>query len=352
VRRRIRHAVITVVTLASGWGCAIVAGVDFESAHLDPAALFPDGGFRLAAPPGTDGCPPDQKKCGNGCLSRTDPSFGCGLLDCSPCSLAHSTGATCGVSGACIPKACEPGFDDCDHDPGNGCEADLNRPETCNTCSNKCPQGMLCSPTGCVADCALPLKACNGSCVDTQTNAASCGSCDKACPGGPNADPACVAGACAFACRAGFGDCTNTPAKDCTVLPKWYVDNDEDNYGTAVFVSQCVRPPKHSPNTGDCLDSNPAVHPNAPPSETAYAGPNGPSFDYDCNNTEVEANNPTHFVNCGACDQSGYVPLLPLRAGTGVNNFCGSPTLHVCFDIPMSGCNQIQYDSGTYIKCN
>jgi len=159
---------------------------------------------------------------------------------------------------------------------------------------------------------------------------------------------------CALACRTGFGDCANNPAKTCAALPKWYVDTDNDNYGTAQFVANCTQPAGHAPNSGDCLDTNRDVHPGAAPLGSPFAGPNGPSYDYDCNGTEVEADNPVHFINCGACNGNGYIPNSPARAGAGVNQYCGSPTRHVCFMVPISsgGCSQTDFDSGVPIKCN
>lgn len=338
----------------AGYGCALVAGVDFDKAHFDPS-LVEGGSFfgQSAAPPGTDGCPPDQKRCNATCVSRTDPAFGCGLADCAPCSLPHATETACGVAGACIPKACDKGFDDCDHDPGNGCEADLSRRETCNSCSIACAAGMLCAPSGCVTDCPSPLTACNGSCVDTKTSPVSCGGCDVVCAGGTNADPACVNSACALSCRSGFGDCANNPAKACTPLPKWFVDADGDDYGTTSFVTACARPAGHAPNSGDCNDSNPSIHPNAAGADVPFDGPSGPSYDYDCSGAEEELDAPVHFAGCGACDGQGYEPLAG-RAGAGVNNYCGSAQRHVCFYLPPpagSGCADTSYDGGVRIKC-
>jgi hypothetical protein len=47
---------------------------------------------------------------------------------------------------------CDPGFIDCDGDPGNGCEVDLmNDADNCGACGNACPSGYECSEGTCIA---------------------------------------------------------------------------------------------------------------------------------------------------------------------------------------------------------
>jgi hypothetical protein len=53
--------------------------------------------------------------------------------------------------------------------------------------------------------CAAGLTACDGTCVDLETDAAHCGDCDAACEIGP-----CQAGACVTGCAAGLSDCDGT----------------------------------------------------------------------------------------------------------------------------------------------
>lgn len=343
---------VGIVLGAGAWGCALIVGVDFDAARSsalkpDPGSI-PEGG---TSPLADGGCPPDKKACNGACV-QISPEFGCGGPDCTPCSLATTMGVRCDTGGACVPSGCAQGFDDCDKDPANGCETDLSRKESCGACGKACPEGTLCAPGGCVSDCPGTLVACGGSCVDTTKSAAHCGGCNQACDGGANGDPACSASTCALTCRTGFADCTNNPAKSCAALPKWFIDSDGDGYGTAVFNAGCTKPAGHAANTGDCLDSNPAVHPGAASSDVPFAGASGPSYDYDCSGVEVEDNPPAHWAgNCGAgCNASGAQPLTPARAGAGVNNYCGSPTMHVCFAIRT--CGSVDYDAGVRIKCN
>ncbi len=97
-------------------------------------------------PPGQDaGCEvptnDDNSNCG-----------GCGIV----CTGEHAS-MDCDV-GVCVVDQCEPGFEDCDLDPGNGCES-----------SKACEQdgGIACSPTATSpAPCGDGKGWCNPSIAD------------------------------------------------------------------------------------------------------------------------------------------------------------------------------------------
>jgi RHS repeat-associated protein len=92
---------------------------------------------------------------------------GCGQA----CSVAN--GAPSCVSGLCGIETCNAGFDDCDQDDSNGCEAELATDDT------------------------------------------NCGVCGLSCGSLPNASGVCQSGACAYVCNAGFGDCDGNVANGC-----------------------------------------------------------------------------------------------------------------------------------------
>ena len=48
--------------------------------------------------------------------------------------------------------ACNDGFADCDGDPSNGCEGDLNSTDHCGFCGHVCTGGTACLPEGCDSD--------------------------------------------------------------------------------------------------------------------------------------------------------------------------------------------------------
>ena len=77
------------------------------------------------------------------------------------------------AAGVCRSRACGGGRADCDENPNNGCEADL------------------------------------------QTSAAHCGACGRACASTTSTLGACVAGACQRTCAAGFGDCDGDANNGC-----------------------------------------------------------------------------------------------------------------------------------------
>src|SRR5439155_24984815 len=88
----------------------------------------------------------------------------CGACN-TPCPAIPNATAAC--SGAtCVIQSCDPGFADCDLDPTNGCEVNL------------------------------------------QIDVSNCGACANACQPVANGTPACVGFTCVIAsCDPGFADC-------------------------------------------------------------------------------------------------------------------------------------------------
>jgi len=118
-------------------------------------------------------CEEGFKACNETCVSAKSPSVGCGSPSCSPCALPSAT-ATCDAFGACAIASCMPGTQDCDGDPLNGCEVDIQRdPDFCGGCD---------------------VEPCE---VDHGT-------------------PGCTNGRCTvFSCSIGFRDCNENPADGC-----------------------------------------------------------------------------------------------------------------------------------------
>lgn len=214
-------------------GCA---GEEFSSA---PGS---DGGAGTAGSGGTaggSGCPGGQKRCGDACVSRELPQYGCGQTSCAACQLANAS-AKC-ESGHCAVDVCQGTFGDCDQDPANGCETNLNSAESCGACGKACPSNQVCSGGQCAASCPSGQTPCAGGCVDIATDIAHCGGCGAACTPPPNMGNAqCVAAKCEFDCITGYGDCdSNTPGCE-----------------TSIHTD--------SKNCGSCGKSCPAAsHPNA-----------------------------------------------------------------------------------------
>ncbi|CAM2802991.1 Stigma-specific protein, Stig1 [Legionella steigerwaltii] len=62
----------------------------------------------------------------------------------------------------------------------------------CGACGNVCSTGSTCSSGQCVAQCIAPFTLCNGTCVNAQTDSNNCGSCGIVCPSGST----CSGGVC------------------------------------------------------------------------------------------------------------------------------------------------------------
>jgi hypothetical protein len=145
-----------------------------------------------------------------------------GLPACSPdCTNAHGT--TSCVSGVCVP-VCGSGFADCDGDPSNGCEANLDAdPVHCGTCTKVCPTdagspictGGVCGTSSCAAgsgDCdGNPGNGCE---TNLNTSTGNCRFCGNACTNA-HGSTSCSAGVCTPACGGGFGDCDGNPTNGC-----------------------------------------------------------------------------------------------------------------------------------------
>ena len=87
----------------------------------------------------------------------------------------------------CIPEGdetdpalcewCEDGYDNCDTLPANGCEARLDDPKSCGSCTNICNDGQLCEIGACVDSCREGFSQCGMTCLDTQADPENCGEC-------------------------------------------------------------------------------------------------------------------------------------------------------------------------------
>jgi len=100
-----------------------------------------------------------------------------------------NTSVVCNDDG-CV---CAAGFGDCDGEPDNGCERDLDDPKNCGACGNVCDNGE-CVDLACA--CAEGFGECDGDPATVcETNlagdSAHCGTCERDCAGS-----GCDAGLC------------------------------------------------------------------------------------------------------------------------------------------------------------
>lgn len=145
------------------------------------------------------GCAEGTKACGGVCVRTDDPAYGCGAGACTPCALAHAR-ATC-ADGACAIAACEAGWGDCDGRADDGCEGDLAAATSCGRCGAACvapPNAeTTCDGASCTMQCLPGFDDCNddpddGCEADLQSDAHNCGKCKHRCHLGICKEGACV----------------------------------------------------------------------------------------------------------------------------------------------------------------
>ncbi len=306
------------------------------------------GGTGAAGTGGTSGsggsCFPasDEKLCGDTCPKKTDPAFGCGSSSCAPCEFPNAT-ATC-AGGQCVIAGCNVGFEDCDGDPLNGCETNLQAdPTNCSTCGNDCntaggAKAWACNAGTCqVTLCDQGFGDCNKNpadkCeVDFENDANNCGFCGNVCnllhasakcvaglcvvdscdPGWKNCDTAnptaceqdiatdanncgdcgtkcnttngsatCVGSACQIACQGGFGDCNSSASDGC-----------ETNLNTsAAHCGACNTPCSGNHGTASCSGGNCSI--------SCASGFKDCDTNPRANGCEVDSQ--TDNNHCGAC---------------------------------------------------
>jgi hypothetical protein len=88
----------------------------------------------------------------NGCeTSLSDNVENCSLCG-RPCEKKPNGVMDCKES-ACVIKACEPGFGNCNAAIGDGCEVDFSQDEAhCGACGYACTDGKVCVAAKCVLE--------------------------------------------------------------------------------------------------------------------------------------------------------------------------------------------------------
>jgi hypothetical protein len=406
------RAIAWIATLAVA--CSPLVGADFDVRLGDrPAATIvgDDGGAAAPLPerPHSDGiCAADRKRCGDMCVSRVDPAFGCGAADCDPCSAAHGKRA-CSVAGACAVASCESGYADCNGAAEDGCEASTtNDPARCGACDRACQGSLVCQSGACTSRCDPGLLACDRACVDPTNDENHCNDCATRCGSPQNGIGVCRARVCVTACNEGFHacgaeckpdkatscgpscvvcpvpahsksvSCTNSACSfacephfvavgdSCQPASTCLRDADGDTFGdpkvTLEVAGAC--PAGYVPDGGqpDCFDGDA----KAKPGQTEFFGvgymrDGELSFDYDCDGIETQPNPfnfPTEYrtcfykvvqETCAPDSMDGYGVAEVARSGPGISPYCGSArkSYPICTKLPFPqhGCKVDGTDS-------
>jgi hypothetical protein len=223
----------------------------------------------------------------DGCETDLNTTEHCGKCDKS-CGSDHAT-ASCNA-GAC-KVTCAPGFGDCDLKPETGCETDLKTLTDCGVCGTPCsfPHATASCDTGTcqLVECTMPFDNCdvstmNGCEKDTSADKQNCGACGNIC-GSAHALSSCDMGTCNLQCAAGFGDCDLQTATGCETT----IQNNINACGSCGKVCAVDH------GTPDCVGMNCTVKSCTPP----YNDCNGVYMD------GCEANFQNDVNNCGACNK-------------------------------------------------
>jgi hypothetical protein len=143
----------------------------------------------------------------------------------------------------------------------------------------------------------------------------------------------------------------------------WYVDADQDGYGStsAPTVKSCSQPQGHYTKVGgDCDDTKRDVHPQLDAQEKKFFGTpyrtadGADSYDYDCSGVETGDPGQQKASTCaplmigGTCGGTGYSPGM---RGAGLNAYCGSQKFQTCKLVTVS-CSTTTANVTTPYGCN
>ncbi len=189
--------------------CGACGKVCAGAAHASP--LCSNGQCKISCAAGWSDCDADPA---NGCETNiADDVSNCGV--CGKTCVAAANAAPACANGSCGLGACNSGFDNCDGNATNGCEASLNSVTSCGACGSTCP-GAAHGTNGCsggfcvLSGCENSWGNCDGSfangCETSLLTNSDCNGCGVICSK-QNAVTSCATGSCQkSACLPGFCD--------------------------------------------------------------------------------------------------------------------------------------------------
>ncbi len=272
---------------------------------------------------GDGNCGNGKKCCNNVCVDVGSDLANCGACG-TQCKATHAaptcTAGQCGFSGQC-----DPGWGDCNHDPKDGCEANLHTDaNNCTACGMACNSANAinaCADACYMAACQFGFADCNNDAMDgCETSVSSdpmnCGGCGVSCMGLPNAVASCQNAACVLgSCNDGFADCDHSAMNGCEVS----TFNDSRNCGGCGNVC-----PQNLPN---CVSG---VCGTLPPSFAQWGG--WQWFKVQVNGAMTD----TNVYN--ACKNAGLtVPCQAANCPSYNDNLCKQPTPEMSCGNPMKG---------------
>lgn len=175
---------------------------------------------------GACNCPAETLLCTDECVDIDSDARHCGGCDQGCPQRANAEPPSC-EGGSCV-MTCLEGYADCDADETTGCEAELaTSVQHCGACGNDClarpnVTSATCSAGQCEFVCQIGFADCDGleenGCEASLDEPTTCGSCTNDCTGvlANVARAACEAGACGIGeCAVGWLDCDGSAANGC-----------------------------------------------------------------------------------------------------------------------------------------
>jgi hypothetical protein len=269
------------------------------------------------------------------CADLTSDPANCNACGAA-CPVNHNT-PTC-TGGVCGLGTCAANYLDCDNNPSNGCEVNLETdPLNCGKCGNACTGGQVCVNGNCGLNCPGSEVVCRigpdggvsdagtgpGYCTNLSGDPNNCGGCGAACPINNNT-PTCSGGSCATGtCAQGYGDCNGNPADGCEVN----LETDPAHCGTCANACSVANATTGCTG-GQCIIT----------SCTTGFGDCDMSYGDGC-----EANLTDDPLNCGACGNNcGTACTGNVGGTTCTNSACAitscSPGYYNLDDLCGNGC--------------
>jgi hypothetical protein len=258
----------------------------------------------------------------NGCETNTNTSTG----NCGACGVncTNANGTTACVAGVCEPS-CSAGTADCDGNPNNGCETNVNtNANNCGSCGTQCTNAhgtTSCVGGTCTPVCAAGYASCDGNPVNgCETNLGNsvnnCGACGAGCTN-PNGSTSCVGGNCAPLCSSGWGNCDGDTDNGCETQTATSTNNCgscgtvcSNAHGTTSCIGGACTPVCSSGWTN--CDSNP--------------------------NNGCETNTNSDVDNCGSCGNQCVNPQGSVSCSGGVCQVGCNPGFANCDGNAGNGC--------------
>ncbi|RLB52499.1 MAG: hypothetical protein DRJ42_14735 [Deltaproteobacteria bacterium] len=179
---------------------------------------------------GVCGCTPGLADCDGDAVCEVNVAID--MANCGACGAVCTAGtngrrAVC-LSGSCLITGCDAGFADCDDDAATGCETSENTDAmNCGSCGRVCAttganvSGGTCAGGDCHLVCDVGWDDCdgdpgNGCETDVSSDSMNCGGCGLGCGGGGSMSPMCISGSCQFPCISGeSADCDGDATNGC-----------------------------------------------------------------------------------------------------------------------------------------